>query len=73
MILHLLRMRKNVNRNVFNDRKKTSATPVWKSLFSGNAARGRIVTSVVENVCRNRQRSQVSGLRLFTPNSPNLG
>ena len=26
MILHLLRMRRNVNRNVFNDRKKVSAT-----------------------------------------------
>ena len=28
MILHLLRMRRNVNRNVFNDRKNVSATPV---------------------------------------------
>ena len=27
MILHLLRMRRNVNRNVFNDRKNVSATP----------------------------------------------
>ena len=26
MILHLLRMRRNVNRNVFNDRKNVSAT-----------------------------------------------
>ena len=26
MILHLLRMRRNVNRNVFNDRKIVSAT-----------------------------------------------
>ena len=26
MILHLVRMRKNVNRNVFNDRKNVSAT-----------------------------------------------
>ena len=26
MILHLLRMRRNVNRNVFNDRKNLSAT-----------------------------------------------
>ena len=28
MILHLLRMRRNVNRNVFNDRKNVSATVV---------------------------------------------
>ena len=28
MILHLLRMRRNDNRNVFNDRKNVSATPV---------------------------------------------
>ena len=27
MILHLLRMRRNVNRNVFNDRENVSATP----------------------------------------------
>ena len=27
MILHLLRMRRNVNRNVFNGRKNVSATP----------------------------------------------
>ena len=27
MILHLLRMRRNVSRNVFNDRKNVSATP----------------------------------------------
>ena len=27
MILHLLRMRRNVNRNVSNDRKNSSATP----------------------------------------------
>ena len=27
MVLHLLRMRRNVNRNVFNDRKNVSATP----------------------------------------------
>ena len=26
MILHVLRMRRNVNRNVFNDRKNVSAT-----------------------------------------------
>ena len=28
MILHLVRMRRNVNRNVFNDRKNVSATPL---------------------------------------------
>ena len=28
MSLHLLRMRRNVNRNVFNDRKNVSATAV---------------------------------------------
>ena len=27
MILHLMRMRRNVNRNGFNDRKNESATP----------------------------------------------
>ena len=27
MILHLLRMRRNANRNVFNDRKNVSVTP----------------------------------------------
>ena len=47
MILHLVRVRRNVNRNVFTDRKNESATPVWKSLFSGNDARGRIVASIV--------------------------
>ena len=28
MILHLLRMRRNVNRNIFNDRKNVSATVI---------------------------------------------
>ena len=35
--------------------------PAWKCLLSGNATRGRIVTSVVENiadVCWDRQHSQ---------------
>ena len=32
MILHLLRMRRNVNRNVFNDRKNVSATSVFKAV-----------------------------------------
>ena len=31
MILHLLRLRRNVNRNVFNDRKNVSATAHWSS------------------------------------------
>ena len=29
MILHLLRMRRNVNRNVFNDRRNVSATTYY--------------------------------------------
>ena len=37
MNLHLLRMRRNVNRNVFNDRKNVSATAVsgqtWRRLY----------------------------------------
>ena len=34
MILHLLRMRRNINRNVFNDRKNASAT-TSSSIHSG--------------------------------------
>ena len=33
MIIHLLRMRRNVNLNVFNDRKNVSATPYWTGLL----------------------------------------
>ena len=32
MILHLLRMRRNVNRNVFNDRKNVSVTTVLNKI-----------------------------------------
>ena len=32
MILHLLRMRRNANRNVFNDRKNVSATAAQQNV-----------------------------------------
>ena len=46
MILHLLRMRRNVNHNVFNDRKNVSATPGPDSTIVSrkgrrNASRGQ--------------------------------
>ena len=37
MILHLLRMRRNVNRNVFNDRKNVSATTAQRPWLCQNA------------------------------------
>ena len=47
MILHLLRMRRNVNRNVFNDRKNVSATP------SQRRALARLVSFIIPRCCGN--------------------
>ena len=40
MILHLLRMRRNVNRNLFNDGENVSATPLrqhFAAFFTGSS------------------------------------
>ena len=42
MILHFLRMRRNVNRNVFNDRKNVSATALPKPPLCGGAGDGDV-------------------------------
>ena len=52
MILHLLRMRRNVNRNVFNDRKNVSATPPSASLPS-------VVRRGSWNPCLSRRRMKI--------------
>ena len=43
MILHLSRMRRNVNRNVYNAGKNVSVTTVTKSVPSGDPTRRGIV------------------------------
>ena len=50
MILHLLRMRRNVNRNVFNERKNVSATPFKQRLgehtcLAGDGNLGKVTVS----------------------------
>ena len=55
MILHLLHMRRNVNRNVFNDRENVSATTSsvnqWQYVINGNE---RILNILYDfNMCMN--------------------
>ena len=58
MILHLLRMRRNVNRNVFNDLKNLSATAVQTECFRG------LISPLVDNASvvldSNQQKSTFS-------------
>ena len=53
MILHLLLMRKNVNQNIFNDRKNVSATAL--QMVNG----GNISIHNVKPFCHNNKISKI--------------
>ena len=59
MILHLLRMCRNVNRNVFNDRKNVSAT-AEESVISFES---NIESNILENPNTNRISNRI---RIFS-------
>ena len=60
MILHLLRMRRNVNRNVFNDRKNVSGTPerMFKIIYSSPYGSNETATS--SHVVKGTQKGKVT-------------